>query len=106
MSALAADPSLDLAQLPFRDLRRGRSGSRGTTGARRGRHIRSTPGDPRRARIDIQRDAAAAAPWQQIRQSDKVTSDRVAASYRLSDRSPCHPAILSPYHRLSCAATI
>jgi magnesium chelatase subunit D len=67
LSALAADLPLDLDELPFRAQRRGRSGSRGTTGGRRGRHIRSVPGDPRRARIDIAATLRAAAPWQRVR---------------------------------------
>lgn len=83
LSALAAELPLDLDELPFRALRRGRSGSRGTTGGRRGRHIRSAPGDPRRARIDIAATLRAAAPWQRVRrqaggrgQGAGVTADR------------------------------
>jgi magnesium chelatase subunit D len=67
LEALAAELPLDLAALPFRAQRRGRSGSRGSTNGKRGRHIRSTAGDPRRARIDIAATLRAAAPLQRIR---------------------------------------
>lgn len=67
LSALATELPAELAALPFRALRRGRSGSRGTTSGKRGRHIRSIPGDPRRARIDIAATLRAAAPWQPLR---------------------------------------
>ncbi|MCB0076328.1 MAG: magnesium chelatase ATPase subunit D [Anaerolineales bacterium] len=57
-----------LIALPFRDnLRRGRSGSRGSTRGKRGRHLRSGPGDPRRQRIDVAATLRAAAPWQPMR---------------------------------------
>lgn len=67
LSALAAELPEDLAELPFRVVRRGRSGSRGATAGQRGRHVRSLPGDPRRARIDIAATLRAAAPWQRLR---------------------------------------
>lgn len=67
LAALAAELPPELEQLPFRALRRGRAGSRGSTSAARGRHIRSVPGDPRRARIDIAATLRAAAPWQPLR---------------------------------------
>ncbi len=66
-AALAAELPADLSRLPFRALRRGCSGSRGTTAGARGRHIRSTLGDPRRARIDVAATLRAAAPWQLLR---------------------------------------
>lgn len=69
-SALASELPEDLTEMPFRTLRRGRSGSRGTTSGTRGRHVRSTPGDPRRARIDITATLRTAAPWQRLRESD------------------------------------
>lgn len=56
-----------LEDLPFRNLRKGRSGSRGTTEGKRGRHVRSIPGDPKRARIDVIATLRAAAPWQRLR---------------------------------------
>lgn len=68
LSALAAELPAELDQLPFRAFRRGRSGSRGTTSARRGRHLRSVPGDVRRNRVDISATLRAAAPWQELRQ--------------------------------------
>lgn len=84
---------VDLAELPFRAQRRGRSGSRGTTSGRRGRHIRSMPGDPRRARIDISATLRTAAPWQAIRQDDKVTrrqGDKVMKTTQSLTVSPPH----------------
>jgi magnesium chelatase subunit D len=65
--ALAAELPEDLEDLPFKHLRRGRAGSRGTTEGTRGRHVRSVPGDPRRAPIDIVGTLRAAAPWQRLR---------------------------------------
>lgn len=53
--------------MPFRAVRRGRSGSRGSTSGNRGRHVRSVPGDIRRRRIDIAATLRAAAPWQRLR---------------------------------------
>lgn len=60
-----------LDELPFLSLRKGKAGSRGTTTGNRGRHIRSIPGDPKRARIDISATLRTAAPWQPIRATDK-----------------------------------
>jgi magnesium chelatase subunit D len=67
LAALAAELPAELEELPFRALRRGRTGSRGTVAGTRGRHIRSAPGDPRRARIDVPATLRAAAPWQRLR---------------------------------------
>lgn len=67
LAALATELPAELDTLPFRAVRRGRTGSRGTTSGNRGRHIRSTPGDPRRRRVDVAATLRAAAPWQQIR---------------------------------------
>jgi magnesium chelatase subunit D len=67
LEALASQLPADLEELPFHHLRRGRSGSRGSTEGKRGRHVRSIPGDPRRARIDVVATLRAAAPWQQVR---------------------------------------
>jgi magnesium chelatase subunit D len=67
LEALFTDLPDDLTHLPFMNLRRGRSGSRGTTTGKRGRHLRSIPGDPRRHRIDITATLRAAAPWQPLR---------------------------------------
>jgi len=68
LEALNAALPEDLEELPFRHLRRGRTGSRGSTEGKRGRHVRSIPGDPKRARIDVVATLRAAAPWQQLRQ--------------------------------------
>lgn len=67
LQALATELPAALEDLPFMTLRRGRSGSRGSTSGKRGRHIRSVPGDPRRQRIDIIATLRAAAPWQPLR---------------------------------------
>lgn len=67
LEALASHLPADLEELPFHHLRRGRSGSRGSTEGKRGRHVRSIPGDPRRARIDVVATLRAAAPWQPLR---------------------------------------
>ncbi len=67
LEALAGQLPADLEELPFHHLRRGRSGSRGSTDGKRGRHVRSIPGDPRRARIDVVATLRAAAPWQPLR---------------------------------------
>jgi len=64
LSALATELPTSLEELPFRHVRRGRSGSRGATESKRGRHVRSLPGDPRRQRIDASATLRAAAPWQ------------------------------------------
>jgi magnesium chelatase subunit D len=72
--------------LPFHTLRRGRSGSRGSTAGTRGRHTRSLPGDPRRARIDVVATLRAAAPWQRIRnQASGINIQHSAFSIQHSD---------------------
>ena len=73
-AALMADLPAELANMPFKALRRGRTGSRGSVAGKRGRHIRSAPGDPRRARIDIPATLRAAAPMQRVR--GQGTGDR------------------------------
>lgn len=67
LSALDSALPDDLEELSFRHVRRGRTGSRGSTDSQRGRHVRSVPGDPRRARIDVSATLRAAAPWQPLR---------------------------------------
>ncbi|MFQ3632877.1 magnesium chelatase ATPase subunit D [Roseiflexus sp.] len=69
LSALAAELPVELEQLPFRALRRGKTGSRGTVAGKRGRHIRSIPGDPRRGRIDVSATLRSAAPFQPLRRA-------------------------------------
>lgn len=61
-----------LEELPFQMVRRGRAGSRGSTEGKRGRHIRSVPGDPRRHRIDIVATLRTAAPWQPYRRANQA----------------------------------
>jgi magnesium chelatase subunit D len=65
--ALASELPEDLDELPFRMVRRGRTGSRGATAGKRGRHVRSLPGDPRQMRIDVSATLRCAAPWQPLR---------------------------------------
>jgi magnesium chelatase subunit D len=69
LEALASALPDDLEVLPFRHLRRGRTGSRGSTEGKRGRHVRSIPGNPKQARIDVIATLRTAAPWQRIRQN-------------------------------------
>jgi len=76
LEALESQMPEELETLPFKVLRRGRSGSRGATMGNRGRHIRSVPGDPKQARIDIVSTLRAAAPWQSLRKKDKVDDQR------------------------------
>jgi len=66
-AALATALPEALLTLPFRALRRGKSGSRGATLGNRGRHIRSVPGDPRRARLDVAATIRAALPNKNLR---------------------------------------
>ncbi len=73
LTALTSELPLNLADLPFRTIRRGRTGSRGAVSGTRGRHIRSTTGDPRRARIDVSATLRAAAPWQPLRKTPAST---------------------------------
>lgn len=67
LEALANELPDNLEDLPFRHLRRGQTGSRGTTDGNRGRHVRSIPGNPNRARIDVIATLRTAAPWQPLR---------------------------------------
>jgi len=56
-----------LDTLPFADVRRGGSGSRGSTDGARGRHVTSDPGSPREGRIDVLATLRAASRWQGLR---------------------------------------
>ena len=56
-----------LEDLPFQTLQRGQAGSRGSTDGKRGRHVRSVPGNPSRQRIDVVATLRSAAPWQRVR---------------------------------------
>jgi magnesium chelatase subunit D len=85
LSALASELPETLEELPFRRLRRGRSGSRGSTDAKRGRHVRSLPGDPRRARIDASATLRAAAPWQRLRRAGEAAQHQRAVVVRFGD---------------------
>jgi magnesium chelatase subunit D len=75
--ALLTDLPDVLENLPFMQLRRGRSGSRGTTTGKRGRHIRSVPGNPRQQRLDVIATLRTAAPWQPFRQKTKPNPDHI-----------------------------
>jgi magnesium chelatase subunit D len=77
MAALLTELPMSLNDLPFRTIRRGRAGSRGATNGTRGRHIRSTAGDPRRARIDVPSTLRAAAPWQPLRHKNARSARRI-----------------------------
>ncbi len=73
LAALSTELPPELEQLPFRALRRGRAGSRGSVAGKRGRHIRSAPGDIRRNRLDVPATLRAAAPWQLLRHSEAAS---------------------------------
>lgn len=76
LEALASELPETLEELPFQNVRRGQTGSRGATEGNRGRHIRSVPGNPNRARIDVVATLRAAAPWQPIRAANNGHSER------------------------------
>ena len=80
LAAIATDLPDVLAALPFRAARGGRSGSRGSTDGRRGRHVASVPGGPREGRLDVIATLRAAARWQRLR------SQRVAGKGSDADR--------------------
>jgi magnesium chelatase subunit D len=67
LAAIAMELPDLLATLPFRAVRGGRSGSRGSTDGTRGRHVRSDPGLPREGRLDVIATLRAAARWQRLR---------------------------------------
>ncbi|MFZ1398204.1 MAG: magnesium chelatase ATPase subunit D, partial [Candidatus Promineifilaceae bacterium] len=75
----------DLDELPFRHLRRGRTGSRGSTEGKRGRHVRSIPGNPKQARIDVIATLRTAAPWQRIRQNGNGNGGHRRIQLEMSD---------------------
>ena len=79
-AALMGELPASLEELPFRIVRRGRTGSRGATTGTRGRQVRSLPGDPRRARIDVSATLRAAAPWQPFRREAAPGSNNGQAS--------------------------
>lgn len=82
-----------LEDLPFLSLRRGRTGSRGATEGKRGRHVRSVAGDPRRARIDVIATLRAAAPWQPLRRrADGHTHDQSRRGWWFTGRHNGDPA--------------
>lgn len=67
----------DLEKLTFGKVRRGRTGSRGATDGKRGRHIGSITGDPRRDPIDLVATLRSAAPWQRMRAAQNEDQDRL-----------------------------
>lgn len=88
LEAIESQLPEDLETLPFQHLRRGRTGSRGSTEGTRGRHVRSIPGDPKRARIDVIATLRAAAPYQPLRRkrySTRRKTKRYRVQLRLSD---------------------
>lgn len=76
LAALETEVPPDVLETPFTVRRSGRSGSRGTTSGRRGRHIRSVPGLPARGRLDVVATLRAAAPWQAARSAESRTAGR------------------------------
>lgn len=82
LAAIEADLPDAIVDLPFAAVRRGRSGSRGVTIGKRGRHIRSVPGNPRQQRIDVIATLRTAAPWQPLRRTDDAPSQQ---QLRMSD---------------------
>jgi magnesium chelatase subunit D len=100
LTALATELPEELSALPFRVLRRGRAGSRGSTSGTRGRHVRSVPGDPRHARVDIAATLRAAAPWQHIRDQGSGIRDqeggREAGSGKREQKKTVHVRPLTP----------
>ncbi|MCG8346409.1 MAG: magnesium chelatase ATPase subunit D [Chloroflexales bacterium] len=71
LAAMETDVPPDVLETPFTIRRHGRSGSRGSTSGKRGRHIRSVPGLPGDGRLDVIATLRAAAPWQQLRAKDE-----------------------------------
>ena len=67
LDALSAELPAILDALPFAAARRGRSGSRGQTEGKRGRHVASVPGGVRDGRVDVIATLRAAARWQRLR---------------------------------------
>lgn len=92
LSALEAEVPPDVLETPFTIRRRGRSGSRGTTAGRRGRHVRSVTGTPGAGRLDIIATLRAAAPWQRVRRQsgagEQGTENRAARHQAARDRRP------------------
>jgi magnesium chelatase subunit D len=80
LEALMTDLPDLLVNLPFAHIRRGRSGSRGTTTGKRGRHIRSVPGSPRQQRLDVTATLRAAAPWQPLRRTSEHANGKARPS--------------------------
>lgn len=98
--SLLGELPLDLAELPFTKQRRGRSGSRGGIEGRRGRHIASLPGDPRRARVDVAATLRAAAPWQGVRREEpgsRRQAGGLGMSPTISTRQPQGAPAERPY---------
>lgn len=99
LSALNSMLPAELDELPFRHVRRGRSGSRGATDGNRGRHVRSIPGDPRRARIDASATLRVAAPWQPLRrQSEEATAQEEESTFSQNGHSAeaARPVLFQP----------
>ncbi|NJN15738.1 MAG: magnesium chelatase ATPase subunit D [Oscillochloris sp.] len=80
LSALETDIPPDILETTFTIRRNGRSGSRGATSGRRGRHIRSVPGMPSQGRLDVIATLRAAAPWQPSRKAEAVRKPSARSS--------------------------
>ena len=81
LAALTTELPESLEDLNFSHQRRGRAGSRGSLNGKRGRHLRSLPGDPSRGRIDASATLRAAAPWQPLRAARPTARVREAGSF-------------------------
>lgn len=75
-TTLPADLLAALAAMARPPLQRAGSGRRGAFAerARRGRVVGTRPGDPRRDRLDVVATLRAAAPWQNLRRSERAES--------------------------------
>lgn len=91
LAALATDLPDVLAALPFRSTHGGRSGSRGSTDGRRGRHVASVPGTPREGRLDVIATLRIAARWQRLRQPSPASCVDRAQSLRAARRIAVRP---------------
>lgn len=82
LAAMETEITPDVLATPFSIRRTGRSGSRGSTLGKRGRHIRSVPGKPGRGRLDVIATLRAAAPWQPARQAGQPPPDGADGAVR------------------------
>jgi magnesium chelatase subunit D len=97
LAAMETDVPPDVLETPFTIRRHGRSGSRGSTSGKRGRHIRSVPGLPGDGRLDVIATLRAAAPWQQLRATDDPqTAPSASPGARTNNTNGAHPPSSAP----------